>query len=179
MSDNNSAIQCLLHKQAIHEVIMRFRQGIDRCDLELLKTVFWQDCVVDYGKMGGAAWEFYATVISARNEMNVTHHQITDALIELDSDKAQVESYVTAYHYAIEEGKELDMIVGGRYLDTFEQRDGEWRIIKRMFIMDWNQNIAASARWDEGLHAQFTHHGAHYPDDMLYRQFKKVKPEAD
>ena len=26
---------------------------------------------------------------------------------------------------------------GGRYLDEFERREGEWRISKRTYILDW------------------------------------------
>ncbi|MFT5350774.1 MAG: hypothetical protein ACI909_004240 [Planctomycetota bacterium] len=179
MSNDESNNQSLLHKQAIHEVLLRFARGIDRCDLQLLKTVFWEDCVVDYGKLGGAAWEFFTTVLSTRSETDVTHHQITNVLIELNRNKAQVESYVTAHHFVKEEGKDMDMTAGGRYLDTFEQRNTEWRIVKRLFIMDWNQNVESTARWDTGLHAQFTHHGAHFPEDILYKQFTKKKLDSN
>ena len=73
----------------------------------------------------------------------------------------------------------MDMIAGGRYLDTFGRRNDEWRIVKRIFVMDWNQNVAAGARWDEGLHAQFSHRGAHYPNDILYKQSYKKNSESD
>ena len=133
---------------------------------------------MDYGKVGGAAWEFFSTVVSAREERHVTHHQMGNMLVELTVDTAVVESYITAYHFTKEDNKDIDMIVGGRYIDKFERRGAEWRIIKRSFIMDWNQNTPGTARWEEGLHAQFTHRGAHYPDDMLYTKLKDNKRES-
>jgi hypothetical protein len=91
---------------------------------------------VDYGKVGGAAWEFFSTVVSAREERHVTHHQMGNMLVELTVDTAVVESYITAYHFTKEDNKDIDMIVGGRYIDKFERRGAEWHIIKRSFTMD-------------------------------------------
>ena len=31
---------------------------------------------------------------------------------------------------------------GGRYLDEFERRDGEWRISKRTYILDWSKKFS-------------------------------------
>ena len=178
MQDDKSELRALLDKQSINETLMRFCRGIDRCDLELLKTVFREDCIVDYGKVGGSAWEFFDTVLTARQEIHRTHHQISSVLIDLDLDTAKVESYVSVYHYANEKNQDMDLIVGGRYLDNFEKRKSEWSIVKRIFIMDWNQNLPATARWEEGLHAQFTHYGKHYPNDLLYTKLYKHKIES-
>lgn len=30
-----------------------------------------------------------------------------------------------------------DVFVGGRYIDKFERRDGEWKIAKRQGVHDW------------------------------------------
>jgi hypothetical protein len=32
---------------------------------------------------------------------------------------------------------EMDYFVGGRYLDRFECRDGEWKIVQRTGMTDW------------------------------------------
>ena len=34
-------------------------------------------------------------------------------------------------------GDILDSMYGGRYLDELEKRDGEWRISKRTYVLDW------------------------------------------
>ena len=39
----SSALQILLDKQEIHEVIMRYCRAIDRCDEELLSSVYHPD----------------------------------------------------------------------------------------------------------------------------------------
>ena len=42
---------------------------------------------------------------------------------------------------------------GGRYLDTFEKRDGEWRIASRRYIMDWT--MAMPDQPDASPNAEF------------------------
>src|SRR3546814_9727487 len=92
--------------------------------------------------------------------MKVTMHSISNMLIEVDGDRASSETYVVAYHLmAAEDGTQSEMVVGGRYADQFERRKGEWRIARRLFIHDWNQNGAATVQWDSGLYAQLNVRG--------------------
>jgi hypothetical protein len=32
-------------------------------------------------------------------------------------------------------------LVGGRYLDRFERREGEWRIAKRVVVPEWHSRL--------------------------------------
>ena len=43
------ALRVLLDKQEIHEVLMRYCRGIDRCDAELLHSVYHPDATDDHG----------------------------------------------------------------------------------------------------------------------------------
>ncbi len=40
-----------------------------------------------------------------------------------------------------------EMVVAGRYLNRLEHRDSEWRIAERLYVMDWNRNIASTRQW--------------------------------
>ena len=57
------------------------------------------------------------------------------------------------------------MIVAGRYLDRMEKRNGEWRILRRVYVMDWNQNNTATVSWDSPFYASLRTRGARTPDD--------------
>jgi hypothetical protein len=46
---------------------------------------------------------------------------------------------------------ERDTCIGGRYLDRFERRDGEWRIAERVMLYDWFQDWGAAADWSHGM----------------------------
>jgi hypothetical protein len=59
------ALQVLLDKQEIHEVLMRYCRGIDRCDAELLRSVYHADAVDDHGQLNGKAADFIPWAIKA------------------------------------------------------------------------------------------------------------------
>ncbi|HEX7750821.1 MAG TPA: nuclear transport factor 2 family protein, partial [Novosphingobium sp.] len=41
--------------------------------------------------------------------------------------------------------------IGGRYLDRFALRDGEWRIAGRTMLYDWFQDWGAAIDWSQGV----------------------------
>lgn len=159
------AVQAMLDKQAIHDVLVRYCRGVDRCDLAMLKSAYWPDAVDDHGTFNGNAMEFCETLIPALKGMDQTMHAIGNVHMELHGDKAKVETYCTAYHYIPGPDGHVDMIAGGRYLDRMEKRNGEWRIAYRLYVMDWNQNMPATAQWDEGIFAMLKTRGKRHPDD--------------
>lgn len=159
----------LADREAIRDVLARYCRAIDRCDVVLLKSVYWDDARDDHGSFCGNAWEFADYVIPALKRMKQTMHQISNVLIDLNGSEARVETYCVAYHLVPAPNGDTEMTVGGRYLDRFERRDGEWRIADRLYVMDWNQNAPASARWDDGMYAALKTRGLRYPDDPSYR----------
>ena len=40
MNNNNDKIQELIDRKEIYEVLVKYCQGVDRCDVELLKSVY-------------------------------------------------------------------------------------------------------------------------------------------
>ena len=42
-------------------------------------------------------------------------------------------------------------LYGGRYLDEFERREGEWRIARRTYVMDWKLPRAEQPSIDPSL----------------------------
>jgi hypothetical protein len=156
----------------IQQVLARYCHAIDRCDEEQLKTVYWEDAVDNHGVFNGNAWEFAEFIIPMLQGMRCTMHKISNTLIQLDGDRAAVETYVDAYHLADgEDGKQYDIVVGGRYLDRFERRRGEWRIAERTFVHDWNQNPAATVQWGGPLYGKLDVLGKHDRTDLSYKLF--------
>ncbi|MEM6683976.1 MAG: hypothetical protein AAF607_17205, partial [Pseudomonadota bacterium] len=45
-------------KQGITDALMRSSHGIDRQNVDVLKSAYWDDATVDYGLFKGAAMEF-------------------------------------------------------------------------------------------------------------------------
>ena len=159
----------VIAKQRINDVLTRYCRGIDRCDLDTLLTVFWPDAEANYGSGRRNAVEWCAATVGALRGMHRTMHSIGNVLIDVDGDHAAAETYCHAYHELDGPTGRLEMVVGGRYLDRLERRGGAWRIAERLYLMDWNRNIASTSQWDDGIYASLKSRGSRKPDDPLYR----------
>ncbi len=167
-SDGNT-LELVAVKLAIGEALARYCRGIDRCDAETLKSAFWPEAVANYGEKDQKAHEWCDAVIVALKSMLRTQHAISNVLIEVDGDRATAETYCRAYHEVETPKGRQEMMVGGRYLDAFARRGGEWKILRRQYVMDFNQNAPSSSEWREGMYAGLKVIGLRYPDDPLYR----------
>ena len=145
-----SAIDKVIARDEIRDLLSRYSDGIDRCDEAALKTVFWPDGRCDYGSFAGNAWEFATGVIAALRDLRRTQHVIGNMVIDVQApDRARGQTSVIAYHEMDDEqGRPIVRVVGGRYLDRFARRDGEWRIAERLYLMDWNQNQPGGSDFD-------------------------------
>jgi hypothetical protein len=164
MSD---AMQAVIDKQAISEVILRYGHSVDRCDLAALKSVFWEDSTADYGAFVGPGQAFCDALIPTLTGMISTMHNAMGSLITLNGNSAKAVTNCVAYHQIPSPDGTIEMVVGGRYLDDFEKRGSEWRILNRTYILDWNRSGPSSLTY-EGMFEQMTR-GARHPDDPYYR----------
>jgi len=123
------------------ELVARVARAIDRCDAELLKSLFHPDATDDHGIFAGTASDFIDWVMPLLGTMKRTQHIIGQVLIEVEGDRAAGESYFLAHHAIgpVEDG--AFMISAGRYLDRFERRDGIWKISHRQAVFDWNSSV--------------------------------------
>jgi hypothetical protein len=134
------ALQELLDKQAIHDALMRYARGVDRCDVELMRSVYHADAFDHHGPFQGNAWEFVDQFIpSSREESTFTMHMIGNLLIEIDGDRAHSEAYFVAYVGREEGSREIIDAFGGRYIDRWERRDGKWGVSHREVVHAWSR----------------------------------------
>ncbi|MFC5463078.1 nuclear transport factor 2 family protein [Massilia niabensis] len=150
MNASDSAVQKLLAHEDIRHCLMRYARAIDRCDPELLGAVYWPEATDSHGSFEGTAAAFIDWVIPLLRAMDQTMHLLGNILIELEGDKAAVETYFTAYHRIRRHGGEpYDVIVSGRYIDRMECRNGEWRIGERRVVYDWVREFEDSSDWSK------------------------------
>ncbi len=165
------AIQALLDKQACTELVYNLARAIDRCDSELLVSLFHPDATDDHGVFVGTAADFATWVMPVLNSMKRTQHVVGNVLIKLDGDIAYGESYFIAHHTIAQEGgSDIFTLAAGRYLDRFERRGGEWRFAHRHADYDWNSTVPSSDSWDRANPGKMTY-GQRAPDDLSYRHF--------
>ena len=143
MATSSDAVQELLDKQAIVEVIYRYARSMDRLDRELGYGVFWPDATADYHEQmyQGTGHGFVDMVMDAHLNYVAHSHQFTNILISVDGDTAQSETYGDVTLRRIDDdGTPIDSRNLGRYVDRWERRDGEWRIIHRQYLHDFDQS---------------------------------------
>jgi hypothetical protein len=120
--------------QCIRDAANRYCQGVDRLDVELMKSAYWPEATDDHGVFVGNAWEFCEMCMEAHLAWRSTSHCIFNHAIKLhpDGEHARGEIYNVTYLFR-KDTEILDTWVG-RYLDSYENRRGEWRIIERVCV---------------------------------------------
>jgi hypothetical protein len=136
-SNPTPRIDQLLAIEACREAARRYSYGVDRLDVEVMKSAYWPDATDDHGVFVGNAWQFCERVVSSHDRWAWTMHTIFNHRVEIDPDgrRARGEAYNVSYLFT--DGDPADRRLAtwfGRYLDEYECRDGEWRISHRVCV---------------------------------------------
>jgi hypothetical protein len=136
-AEQNAALQEVIDKSALKDLVLKYCRACDRRDYGLLRTLYHDDAIDDHGDMFcGSADDFVAWLPSVLESFEATVHSISNALFVVDGDKAEGELYTLAYHRTRSPDAQ-EIVIGGRYLDRYERRDGAWRFIHRSLACDW------------------------------------------
>ncbi len=176
MSDTGQipSMQEMANRMAIEDVLNKHSRGVDRADGDLLKSAYWPEAEVAYGGFNGPAHRFCETLPTAIKRYAATAHRVTNVSIDFYDDDAVVESYVTAYHYlALDDAQDTEMTYVGRYVDHIQRRGDQWKIMFRRVVMEWNQNLTATAQFDGPTFSGLAR-GGRAPTDPLYEMQQKV-----
>lgn len=147
----DSKLQGIIDEAEIRRAIARLARGEDRRDAELIRSCWWPDATYDYGVQGGGFDEYLAWVVPGADAITNTQHVLGQTYTVLDGDTAKAETHVISYHRVDMGAGEQDTAIGGRYLDNFAKRDGEWRIAARIMLYDWFQDWGAAVDWSQGV----------------------------
>jgi hypothetical protein len=141
-TDRDPAVQRLLDRAAIEECLLRYTRGLDRHDTELVVSAFHPDALDTHGTFEGGPQDVAAWANEQHGLRWVAHqHYITNTTVDIDGDVAHTDTY-----YLIvlrrNDGTGQDLM-GGRYVDRFERRAGDWRIARRVVTNEWIGEIDA------------------------------------
>jgi hypothetical protein len=184
-------LQRLIDQQEIERVLKIYCRAIDRLDVDLLKSVYHPDGTDDHGSFSGNAQEFAVQIMANLRESILDGmHTVTHSVIDVEGEFATSESYYWAYQrcpggrgkvsaffgesYAravAEQGlldTEHDFFCGGRYIDLFEKRAGQWRILRRKITNEWNVVQPSRRITSEGHIAAYNLPGRRDKGDPVY-----------
>ena len=143
----DSAIQELLDKQEISDVIQRYARTLDWLDGEGQASCYWPDAHIEYGFFTGRAEDFLPVVMETERSLARRWHMLSQPLIRFHSGtSASSECYgIFGGGRMQDDGTIAGDMIGGRYLDEWEKREegnvSQWRISSRKYILDWKSPL--------------------------------------
>jgi hypothetical protein len=146
----SEALAGLVARQEIWECLLRYARGVDRVDEGLIRSAFWEDAVDAHGRVTGSPEDFLGWFLPAQPDREVAQHLLMNHRLQLDGASASAETYFISVAKPVDSDR-IEQ-VGGRYLDRFQRRNGQWRIAHRLVLLDWQSVGDAS-----GMAARLSH----------------------
>ncbi len=122
-------------RQEIHDVVQRYCRGIDRLDLELVRSAYHPDGIDHHTGFDGRVEEYLLWVAAGLARLDGTMHMIANHLVDLAGDEAVAETYGQAVHWSPD--PRGNFTTGFRYVDYVTYRDAHWAISERWAIREW------------------------------------------
>ena len=120
-------------RQDISELLVRYATGIDRRDWPLFRTVFTDDCELDYGEIG--VWKGVDAVAEFMEQVHAmagrTMHRLSNQAITVDGDKAAARTYIDGLIMFGDNTSGVNTI--GFYDDEIVRTEEGWRIARRRY----------------------------------------------
>jgi len=141
MPVDQNALQAVIDKDAIRDLVLCYSRAIDRKDVELLRDLYTEDATDEHGNHYSGDAEGYCRFIEqSLPYMPYSGHHVCNHLISVDGDVGNGEVYALAYHVIPDlsggDQREEDFMAV-RYIDNYRRcDDGKWRFSKRVVTYD-------------------------------------------
>ncbi len=116
-------------RDAIRDLYARYGHAIDSGAAEQWADLFTGDAEFGTGLGDPLAGREGLVAFAASLPPGSLHHMTTDLAIDVDGDRATVQSSVLVTSKGT-------VVVAGRSVDDLQRVDGQWRIARRMFTAD-------------------------------------------
>ena len=140
-TSQSNAIQTLIDKEAIRDLVLLYSRAIDRKDVALLRDLYTADATDSHGtSFDGPADAYCDFIAQSLPYMKYSGHHVCNHLISIDGDTGNGEVYCLAYHYIPDRqnlGEFIEDFMAVRYIDNYRREaDGKWRFSKRVVTYD-------------------------------------------
>ena len=139
MAIDENALQQMIDKDAIRELVLLYSRAIDRKDVALLRDLYTEDATDSHGdSFDGPADAYCDFIEKSLPYMPYSGHHVCNHLISVDGNEANGEVYALAYHLIPNrEGGQEEDFMAVRYIDNYRRcADGKWRFSKRVVTYD-------------------------------------------
>jgi SnoaL-like domain len=141
------ALRRLLDRQAIEDCIHRYARGLDRRDEELLRSAYHPDAVEDHGAYVGGVDGLVKYLLRVHERFPGYQRHVTTTNVDIDGADGRHEAHAESYFVSIvrRDGADRLMVTAGRYVDRLDKRDGEWKIVNRVTVLEWHGALEGGA----------------------------------
>ncbi|CAA0128577.1 Uncharacterised protein [Mycolicibacterium vanbaalenii] len=140
MAPSEALLQEMLDEYQLRKLVHSYCRAVDRGDLAELRSLYHHDATDDHGAFSAGSTEaFLAELAAARPYIRSMQHHVTTVNFAISGTTAEGEVYSVATHTLNGGDHDVDVIVGGRYLDKYENHDGTWKFVERKIVTDWSQ----------------------------------------
>lgn len=173
-------LAAMLDREAIRDCIYRAALANDMRDAAAWKGAYWPDGYEEHPPyFSGNAHDFVDMIVPVIDaSMQTIWHRVSGVVIDVAGDRARAHSYVNAHvrMKATDGASAFNLRTGVRYVDQFEKRAGEWRILHRVTQADWTMKTTADV--DILASDGAVPKGMHAADDPARRLFDTGLPGA-
>lgn len=172
----------LADRAAITEVLARYCHAVDHLDWDELASVYHVDATDRHGAYRGPAAGFIEWVKPQfTGRFAGSMHAISNVQIDFDGDRARVRCQVRADHLIRDSHGGGVFQFWGDYVDVFEQRVGQWRILHRAVVRRFANLVTKSDSNGGGFtlsagtgYAEYARSG----DDPTYWDQRRIADEC-
>ncbi len=179
MPATEALLQEMLDEFQLRKLVHTYCRAVDRGDFATLRELYHHDAVDAHGEIStGSVDEFLKTLEASRPHIRSMQHNVTTVNFVIDGNRAEGEIYNIATHTFRAGDRDVDVIIGGRYLDKYEKRHDNWKIIERTIVTDWaNVNDPSSVDLSHPI-TRGTLKGSPDADDPSHRFFSLFTTQA-
>jgi len=128
----------LSDREAVADAVLRFAEGLDDGDADLLGSALLTEAVVDMSRVSETVGVMHGRAVVAEKlignlgKLDTTHH-VSNFRIVVSGSTAELTCYALAQHFRPGEGRAQDrekayMLRGNRYRAYLERAEDWWRI---------------------------------------------------
>ena len=138
MTSTDTALQEMIDEFQLRKLVHAYCRAVDRGDIAALRDLYHHDATDAHGGFStGSIDQFFEQLVAARPYIRTMQHNITTVNFAIAGDAAEGEIYTIAFHTLAGKERDIDVVVGGRYLDKYEKREDAWKLIERTIVTDW------------------------------------------